>query len=245
MPSAIPVSVPREPLLRLEGVRKSFPKAGTPLSGVSLDVQAGEFAVLTGKSGSGKSTLLSVAGLLLAPDAGRVFLEGRDVTDASEKEKARLRAERFGFVFQAFHLLPARSVLDNVLFRFRYLPSPPPSAARRAAAMEALDRVGLAGAARRAASTLSQGEAQRVAIARAVAHPPAILLADEPTGNLDGENARAVMEIFRAIPRTGSAVLLVTHDLAWTEGASAHWRLDGGRAVPVRRDPAFGRGGAA
>ncbi|MBQ7252061.1 MAG: ATP-binding cassette domain-containing protein, partial [Kiritimatiellae bacterium] len=100
-------------------------------------------------------------------------------------------------------------------------------------------------AARRAASTLSQGEAQRVAIARAVAHPPAILLADEPTGNLDGENARAVMEIFRAIPRTGSAVLLVTHDLAWTGGASAHWRLDGGRAVPVRRDPASGRGGAA
>ena len=149
VPPSLP-ALPQESLLRVEGVRKSFPKAGTPLSGVSLDVQPGEFAVLTGKSGSGKSTLLSVAGLLLAPDAGRVFLEGRDVTDASEKEKARLRAERFGFVFQAFHLLPARSVLDNVLFRFRYLPSPPPFAARRAAAMEALDRVGLADASRRA-----------------------------------------------------------------------------------------------
>jgi putative ABC transport system ATP-binding protein len=238
MPSALPTSPSPAAapagtvLLRLEGIRKSFPKAGTPLAGVDLSVRSGEFAVLTGKSGSGKSTLLAIAGLLLAPDAGRVFLEGRDVTDASEMEKARLRAERIGFVFQAFHLLPARTVLDNVDFRFRYLPDPPPLPRRRAAAMEALERVGLADAARRAASTLSQGEAQRVAIARAIVHPPAILLADEPTGNLDGENARAVMEIFRTIPRTGSAVLLVTHDLAWTKGAVSRWRLEGGAAVP-------------
>ena len=102
-----------------------------------------------GASGSGKSTLLAVAGLLLAPDAGRVFLCGEDVTELPEREKARLRAGRIGFVFQAFHLLPARPVLENVLFRFRYLPDPPPPAAARSAAMEALERVGLAAAARR------------------------------------------------------------------------------------------------
>lgn len=224
--------------IRLEGVSKSFASGGErvePLRDVSWGLKKGEFAVMTGPSGSGKSTLLYIAGLLLPADAGKVWWGGREVSAAGDRERSALRRDSLGMVFQAFHLLWGRSVLENVLFRFRYLPAGRRDARReRAAAMEALERVGLADKAGRTARALSAGEAQRAAIARAVVLPPLALLADEPTGNLDGASAEKVMGIFRELNREGMSILLVTHNRAWVGEGTVHWELAGGR--PVRGD---------
>lgn len=208
------------PALRLEGVWKSFAGADggrvEVLKDVSLELGAGELGVLTGPSGSGKSTLLNIAALMDRPDAGRVWLGSVETTGLGDGERSRLRGEKIGFVFQRFHLLPRRSVLENVLFRFRYAEGPT-GLGRKEAAMDALARVGLAGLARRTAGVLSVGEMQRVAIARAIVLPPAVLMADEPTGNLDPANAEGIMDLFQSLNADGLPMLVVTHYAAWAK----------------------------
>ena len=224
----------RQERLRLEGVRKSFRGAAggvEVLRGVSLALGAGEFGVITGPSGSGKTTLLMVAGLLLPADAGQAWFDGREVSGLDEAARAEVRKHGVGMVFQKFCLLPHRSALDNVLFRFRYLAHEGRAARELAAA--ALERVGLAGKARQAARLLSAGEMQRVAIARALALPPKLLLADEPTGNLDPESAARIMELFRELNRGGMSILLVTHNPDWVAAGTAHWTMHDGRLAPA------------
>jgi putative ABC transport system ATP-binding protein len=168
--------------------------------------------MITGPSGSGKTTLLNLAALLDRPSSGRLLLEGQDLSAMPEGGLCRLRKTRIGMVFQKFCLLPHRSALANVRFRFRYLESEP--AAAEARAREVLAQMGLAGMADRPARLLSAGEMQRVAVARAVVLRPALLLADEPTGNLDASMARVVMECFRELNRQGLTILMVTHNTA-------------------------------
>ena len=216
--------------LRLEDVRKTFrARAGAVevLRGVSLALGAGEFGVITGPSGSGKTTLLMVAGLLQPADAGQVWFDGRDVSGLDERERADVRKRGVGMVFQKFCLLPHRSALDNVEFRFRYLERDARAARESSAA--ALERVGLAHKARQAARLLSAGEMQRVAIARALALPPQLLLADEPTGNLDPAAATRVMDLFRELNRAGTSILLVTHNPEWVAPGTIHWTMHDGR----------------
>ena len=215
--------------LRLENVSKGFRAAAGAvevLRGVSLELGAGEFGVITGPSGSGKTTLLMVAGLLQPVDGGRVRFDGQDVSELDESATAAVRKRGVGMVFQKFCLLPHRSALDNVEFRFRYLDEAPRAA--RTMALAALERVGLAHKARQAARLLSVGEMQRVAIARALAVPPKLLLADEPTGNLDPESAVAVMELFRELNRAGTSILLVTHNPDWVVPGTTHWTMHDG-----------------
>lgn len=201
------------PVLEMRRVAKSFiTSAGRVdvLREVDLTVEPGEFLAITGPSGSGKSTLLNLAALLDHPTAGRIHLDGCDTTHLDADASSRLRKLKIGMVFQQFHLLPHRTVLENVMFRFRYTDWDP--AAARAAAESALERVGLSGLAGRPARLLSGGEMQRVAIARAIALRPALLVADEPTGNLDRNSAESVMDFFRRMNREGLTILLVTHN---------------------------------
>jgi len=217
------IDASQQPRLRLEGVCKEFSTASGSvviLRGVDLTVEAGEFGVITGPSGSGKTTLLMVAGLLLTPDAGRIRFDGRELTDLEEGDRAEIRKHSVGMVFQKFCLMPHRSALENVQFRFRYLDTGAREARERAEA--ALERVGLADKAQQAARLLSAGEMQRVAIARALALPPKLLLADEPTGNLDPDAAARVMELFRELNREGMSVLLVTHNPEWVTPGTVH-----------------------
>ena len=215
--------------LRLDGVRKAFraPNGEVEvLRGVSLELAAGEFGVITGPSGSGKTTLLMVAGLLQPADGGRVWFDGQEISRLGEAETSEIRKRGVGMVFQKFCLMPHRSALDNVEFRFRYLDEDPRAA--RNLALAALERVGLAGKARQAARLLSVGEMQRVAIARALALPPKLLLADEPTGNLDPESAAGVMDLFRELNRAGTSILLVTHNPDWVAPGTTHWAMHDG-----------------
>ena len=223
----------RQARLRLEGVRKGFRSPGAEievLRGVDLSLGAGEFGVITGPSGSGKTTLLMVAGLLQPAEGGKIWFDGRAVSGLGERELAEVRKHGVGMVFQKFCLMPHRSALDNVLFRFRYLAHDPREARRLSEA--ALERVGLADKARQAARLLSAGEMQRVAIARALALPPKLLLADEPTGNLDPDSAARVMALFRELNRAGMSILLVTHNAEWAAPGTTHWAMHGGRLSP-------------
>ena len=205
----------RGALLELKDVSKSYlgPSCAVPvLRHVHLAVEAGEFVIVTGPSGSGKTTLLNLAGLLDEPTEGEVWFDGCAASRMPEAERAALRAAKIGMVFQKFCLLSHRSALENVLFRFRYMPAAGRDTLR--AAESALARAGLESVRDRPARLLSQGEMQRVAIARAVVAPPALLLADEPTGNLDSESAHIVMATIAELHRGGLTVLLVTHNPA-------------------------------
>lgn len=168
---------------------------------------------IAGPSGAGKTTLLHLAALLDTPDCGQIAIEGRATHSLSEHERARLRATRIGMIFQRFHLLPNRTALDNVVFRFRYAPVPTAEARRCATAM--LERVGLIHVAQTPARLLSGGEMQRVAIARALVLPPMLVLADEPTGNLDPDAAEQVIWLLKGARQEGAAVLLATHNPVW------------------------------
>ena len=219
----------RQARLRMEGVRKVFRGPGGDveiLRGVSLALGAGEFGVITGPSGSGKTTLLMVAGLLQPADGGRVWFDGREVSGLDEGALAEIRKHGVGMVFQKFCLMPHRSALDNVRFRFRYLACDPREALGLSEA--ALERVGLADKAKQAARLLSAGEMQRVAIARALALPPKLLLADEPTGNLDPDSAARVMELFRELNGAGMSILLVTHNAEWAAPGTTRWTMHAG-----------------
>jgi len=195
------------------------------LDGLDLDVHAGELVAVTGRSGSGKSTLLNVIGALDRVDGGSVELCGVRLERASERDLAPLRRDRVGFVFQSFHLLPELTGLENVLLPTR-LNGRRPSRGR---GLELVERLGLGAAAGRLPAVLSGGEQQRLAIARALVNDPQLVLADEPTGNLDADSGRTVLELLRSIADEGRAVLLVTHEREATSRADRVLRLAGGR----------------
>jgi lipoprotein-releasing system ATP-binding protein len=207
----------------------------TLVADASLKVERGEFIAITGPSGSGKSSLLYLLGLLDRPTQGRVLLEGRDTASLSAAELANLRLARLGFVFQFHFLLPEFSTLDNVLIPIRRLGRLKDVAAR-AQAMKLLEALGMAEAAAKLPEQLSGGMRQRAAIARALANDPAIILADEPTGNLDTRNAAAVFDIFqRLAAEEGRAILVVTHDAELAKRANRRIHLVDGRIVSDTR----------
>jgi len=203
-------------VLRLAGVRKSYnlgqPSEVEVLHGIDLTLLVGEFAALIGPSGSGKSTLLNLIGLLDRPTEGAVFIEGQDTRTLSDQALTRLRGQRIGFVFQHHHLIGAFTAAENVMMPI-LLDRDRPDAAMRARADELLERVGLLPWRDAMVGTLSGGQAQRVAVARALAMEPALVLADEPTGNLDTKSADGVFSLLRDINRaSGTSFLVVTHD---------------------------------
>lgn len=216
---------PRSAVLELRDVSRRFGNVEV-LRSANLRIERGEFAAITGPSGSGKSTLLHLAALLDAPTSGRCLLDGEDVSAATAARRTELRKRKIGMIFQRAHLLPRRSVLANVEFRFRYTDES--RTAARDASSRALEAVGLASIAARTARVLSGGEMQRVAIARAIALPPTLLLADEPTGNLDRASATAVMDTLAKLNRDGMAILLVTHNDELLSYCTRHFTLHGG-----------------
>jgi ABC-type lipoprotein export system ATPase subunit len=199
------------------------------LDGASLHVQAGEVVAILGRSGTGKSTLLHLIGGLDRPDAGRITVAGEPVTGAGERALSRLRRRRVGFVFQFFHLLPELSGEANVLLASRVRDAHPDAAAR---AQALIDRLGLREVAGSLPHHLSGGEQQRFAIARALVNDPAVLLADEPTGNLDVQAGAEVLRLLRAGAGAGRAVILVTHEPAAADIADRVLTLRDGRLVP-------------
>lgn len=218
-------------MIELHAISKTYtrPTGETvrALSDVSLPIDRGEFLAIVGASGSGKSTLMNILGLLDAPSAGRYLFDGRDVAGLSVAEQARFRNTNVGFVFQAFHLLPRTSALENVELPLLYSDR----ASMKGLGRRALEAVGLADRVRHTPSELSGGEQQRVAIARALVNDPDLLLADEPTGNLDAQSAGEIMGIFQGLNQSGRTIVLVTHDLAMAAHARRVVRLEQGRLV--------------
>jgi len=209
---------------------KDYPMAGETvhaLRGVSLRVDRGEYVAITGPSGCGKSTLLQLVGGIDAPSAGTVELLGTRLDTLSDRELTRLRLTRLGFVFQRFHLLPVLSARENIELPMAEAGVPPRE--RRARALELLDYVGLAGRAEHRSTQLSGGEMQRIAIARALANRPAIILADEPTGELDAATGNDILALFRRLNADGATLVVVTHDEHLAAEASRVVRMLDGR----------------
>jgi len=199
------------------------------LDGVDLAICDREFIAVTGTSGSGKSTLMHILGFMDSPTAGRMEFEGKDVTGISGAGRADLRASRIGFVFQSFNLLPRLSVLDNVLLPLTY--SRTRVANQRELGMAVLDRVGMGHRASHTPNQLSGGERQRVAIARALINKPRLILADEPTGNLDTKNRSRIMELFSSLLEEGITLALVTHDNEVASYAGRRIRMEDGKVL--------------
>lgn len=218
-------------MIELRQVSKTVMSGSEPLTilhPLTLQIPRGEFLAIVGPSGSGKSTLLGLIAGLDAPTAGAVVIDGVDITRLDEDALARLRGEKIGFVFQFFHLIPSLTAYENVAVPMEIAGVADP----RKRARMLLEEVGLTGRAHHYPSQLSGGEQQRVALARALANDPPIVLADEPTGNLDSTNGRHIMELLRTIHRTrGSTVVLVTHDADLAALASARVTLRDGRVV--------------
>ncbi len=201
----------REPLIRLDGITKEYQMGAElvrALNGVALRIYENEMVAIMGSSGSGKSTMLNILGLLDVPTAGQYWLDGQDVAKLSQSALARVRGRRIGFVFQTFELLPRQTALLNVELPLIYSGTPH----RRARAMEALQRVGLQDRVKHRPNQMSGGQRQRVAIARALVQRPAILLADEPTGNLDSRTSDEILDLFDTLHAEGQTIVVVTHE---------------------------------
>jgi len=220
---------------RLEGISKTYPAAGEDvhaLRDVSLVIAPGEIVALLGRSGSGKTTLLNILGTLDRPTAGSLVIAGRRVDGLAEPDLLKLRRESLGFVFQFFHLLPYLSALENTVLPLWLAGAHGPAAMLRARSL--LASVGLADKADRPAGRLSGGEMQRVAVARALVNEPALVLADEPTGNLDQANAEAVLDLLRGLARErGATLVLATHSDAAARIADRRVRLLDGRIAGI------------
>jgi putative ABC transport system ATP-binding protein len=217
-------------MIELTGIERRYAMSGQQvraLAGVDLAIGRGEFVAITGASGSGKSTLLNVLGCLDKPDAGRYRLDGVDVAELDDEATSEVRNRRIGFVFQSFHLLPRLTVLENVLLPMRYSREADLEAEARARTL--LQRVGLGDRSGHRPNQLSGGQMQRAAIARALLMQPALLLADEPTGNLDSKSAADVLALIGEVHAGGQTVVLVTHDNEVAARAPRQIRLRDGR----------------
>jgi len=221
-----------EPMIRLDGVTKVFYTDEVEthaLAGVQMEIVKGEYVSIAGPSGCGKSTLLSILGLLDSPTDGTYVLDGKPVGKLNLAERARIRNREIGFIFQSFNLIGDLTVFENVELPLTYRGMK--SAERKSKVTEALERVGMAHRARHLPSQLSGGQQQRVAVARALVGSPLILLADEPTGNLDSRNGEAVMELLADLHHTGATICMVTHDPRFARHADRTVHLFDGRIV--------------
>jgi putative ABC transport system ATP-binding protein len=219
-------------LIKLEGVTKVFLTDEVEthaLSGIHLDIRQGEYVAIAGPSGCGKSTLLSILGLLDSPTDGTYLLNGRPVQSLALPERARIRNREIGFIFQSFNLIGDLTVYENVELPLTYRGMP--ATERKQRVTEALEKVGMGHRAKHLPSQLSGGQQQRVAVARALAGSPAVLLADEPTGNLDSKNGDAVMELLHSLHRAGSTIVMVTHDARFARNADRTVHVFDGRVV--------------
>jgi putative ABC transport system ATP-binding protein len=223
----------RRPVIAIEDVRRTYQLtddlAVHALDGVSLQIEAGELVAIMGSSGSGKSTLMNMIGCLDLPTSGRYLLDGVDVRDMDEDEQSDLRNRKIGFVFQAFNLVPRTSALANVELPLSYAGLA--RADRRARALAALDAVGMGSRVDHLPSELSGGQQQRVAVARAIVTNPSLILADEPTGNLDSRSTADVLNIFERLNAEGRTVVLITHEDEVARRARRIIRLADGRIV--------------
>jgi putative ABC transport system ATP-binding protein len=215
-------------IIAMQDVTKTFPGGVVALDRVSLTVQAGEWFAVMGASGSGKTTLLNLIGCLDRPTSGRIAVDGTDLGHLTEAQLTELRREKVGLIFQQFHLVPYLTAVENVMLAQYFH-----SMADEAEAREALIQVGLGDRLRHLPSQLSGGEQQRVCITRALINQPKILLADEPTGNLDAGNELGVMEIFQRLHKDGHTIVMVTHDPHIGMLADRRIELEHGRIVPV------------
>ncbi len=220
--------------IRLEGLSKVYPMPGEEvraLKEISVSIDSGEFVSVVGSSGSGKTTLLYVLGLLTPPSSGMYEFGGRDVTRLSDRERSSVRGSQIGFVFQSFHLLPQLSVYDNVLLSTRYAMQNGNASSYASRAKDLLERVGLAHRLTHRPRELSGGEMQRVAIARALMGDPSVILADEPTGNLDETNGEQIFEVLGDLAKEGKTVILVTHNLSLAKRTHRQIQLKDGEIL--------------
>jgi putative ABC transport system ATP-binding protein len=222
-------------LIKLDSVTKVFLTDEVEthaLSGIHIDIRKGEYVAIAGPSGCGKSTLLSILGLLDSPTDGTYLLNGRPVQDLSLPERARIRNREIGFIFQSFNLIGDLTVYENVELPLTYRGMP--ASERKATVTEALEKVGMAHRSKHLPSQLSGGQQQRVAVARALAGKPAVLLADEPTGNLDSKNGDAVMQLLSELHKGGATLVMVTHDARFARHADRTIHIFDGRVVEER-----------
>jgi putative ABC transport system ATP-binding protein len=222
----------KEVLIKLDGVTKVFLTDEVEthaLSGIHLEIQQGEYVAIAGPSGCGKSTLLAILGLLDTPTEGTFLLHGKPVTQLTAAERARTRNREIGFIFQSFNLIGDLTVYENVELPLVYRGMP--AAERKERVAQALERVAMAHRTKHYPSQLSGGQQQRVAVARALVGKPAILLADEPTGNLDSQNGEAVMGLLHELHRDGATICMVTHDARFARHAERSVHLFDGRVV--------------
>ena len=237
---------PAQPLIQMQGIRKSYyigqPNELEILHGIDLTVYPGEFVAIVGESGSGKSTLMNIIGVLDKPTAGEYVLDGVNIHDADDNDLAAIRNRKIGFVFQTYNLIGRQSALKNVELPMLYAGVPAGERTRRA--KEWLERVGMGERMRHQPNELSGGQKQRVAIARAMVNEPALILADEPTGNLDPAISLGIMKLLERINRTGTTVIVATHDREMVD--SMHRRviaLEGGHVIRDQERGGYGNYG--
>ncbi|MES1244216.1 MAG: ABC transporter ATP-binding protein [Acidobacteriota bacterium] len=226
------MSASTDSLIHLDGVTKVFLTDEVEthaLSGIHLEIRNGEYVSIAGPSGCGKTTLLSILGLLDTPSEGKYILNTKEVSDLSFSERARIRNQEIGFIFQAFNLIGDLTVYENVELPLTYRGMP--AKERKERVQEALERVGMSHRMKHYPSQLSGGQQQRVAVARAVVGKPSILLADEPTGNLDSRNSESVMELLEELHKEGATICMVTHDPRFARYAGRSIHLFDGRVV--------------
>ncbi|MBQ4048781.1 MAG: ABC transporter ATP-binding protein [Clostridia bacterium] len=219
-------------MIHARGLRKTYQSAAgrvDAVDAIDLDIAAGEFTAIVGSSGSGKSTLLNILGLLDRADSGKYTLNGHEISRASDRRLTKLRRNLIGFIFQNYNLVPRMTALENVELGLVFRSVAPD--ARRAAALAALDLVGLSHRIHHYPSEMSGGQQQRVAIARALANSPRLILADEPTGNLDAESAMQVTSILKRLNETGVTIVLITHDAKVAQSAGRTLQIHTGKII--------------